>query len=128
MDMMISRRTFVVAFVLVLSSLALLRAADLNGKWTAKFMTQVGDQEYTFDFVVKGTTLTGTAKSNLIGDSKLTEGKVDGDKVSFVEIGKYMDMELRIEYTGTVTSNDEIKFTRKIGDFAAEELVAKRSK
>src|ERR1043165_4493915 len=111
--MMTSRRTCVVALAIVVTSLALVRAADINGKWTAKFMTQVGDQEYTFDFVVKGATLTGTAKSNLIGDSKLTEGKVEGDKVSFVEIGKYMDMELRIEYSGTVTSNDEIKFTRK---------------
>jgi hypothetical protein len=125
---MTSRRTFVVALTIVFTSLALVRAADINGKWTAKFMTQVGDQEYTFDFVVKGSTLTGTAKSNLIGDSKLTEGKVEGDKVSFVEVGKYMDMELRIEYTGTVTSNDEIKFTRKIADFASEDLIAKRSK
>ena len=123
-----TRRIFVVSFVLVLASLALVRAADVTGKWTAKFMTQVGDQEYTFDFVVKGSTLTGTAKSNLLGESKLAEGKVEGDKISFVENAKYMDMELRIEYTGMVASNDEIKFTRKIGDFATEELVAKRSK
>ena len=123
-----TRRIFVVSLVLVFSSLALVRAADVTGKWTAKFMTQVGDQEYTFDFVVKGTTLTGTAKGNLLGESKITEGKVEGDKISFVENGKYMDMELRIEYTGTVTSNDEIKFSRKIADFATEELIAKRSK
>jgi hypothetical protein len=125
---MTTRRTFVVAFVLVLASLPLVRAADVTGKWTAKFMTQVGDQEYTYDFVVKGTTLTGTAKGNLLGESPITEGKVEGDKISFVENGKYMDMPLRIEYTGTVTSNDEIKFTRKIGDFGSEELIAKRSK
>jgi len=32
-----------------------------------------------------------------------------------------------ITYTGTV-AGDEIKFTRKVGDFATEELVAKRKK
>ena len=125
---MISRRTLVVALALVVVSLALVKAADATGKWTAKFATQVGDQEYTYDFVVKGTTLTGTAKGNLLGESKIAEGKVEGDKISFVENGKYMDMELRIEYAGTMTSNDEIKFTRKIGEFATEDFVAKRSK
>jgi hypothetical protein len=125
---MIARRTFVTALALVVVSLAIVKAADATGKWTAKFSTQVGDQEYTYDFVVKGTTLTGTAKGTLLGESKIAEGKVEGDKISFVENGKYMDMELRIEYAGTMTSNDEIKFTRKIGDIATEELIAKRSK
>jgi hypothetical protein len=120
-------RLFLAALVLVCSSLAVLSAADINGKWTAKFTTQVGDQEYTYDFVVKGTTFTGTAKGNLTGDSPITDGKVDGDKVSFVENAKFMDMPLRIEYTGTMNGNDEIKFTRKIMDFS-EELVAKRTK
>lgn len=123
-----TRRTFVAALVLVVLSLALVQAADVTGTWTAKFMTQVGDQEYTFTFVMKGTTLTGKAKGNLLGESAIAEGKVEGDKISFVENGTYMEMPLRIEYTGTVTSNDEIKFTRRIGDFASEELVAKRSK
>jgi hypothetical protein len=33
----------------------------------------------------------------------------------------------RIEYTGQL-AGDEIKLTRKVGDFATEELVAKRVK
>ena len=35
---------------------------------------------------------------------------------------------VRITYTGTVVSADEIKFTRNVADFATEELVAKRVK
>jgi hypothetical protein len=118
----------VVPAVLLVASLALIRAADVTGRWTATFTTQVGEQSYTFEFVVKGNQLTGTAKGNLLGESKITEGKVDGDTISFVENGTYMEMPLRIVYTGTATSNDEIKFSRNVADIATEEFVAKRSK
>ena len=102
-------------------------AADITGKWTASFDTQIGRQDYTYDFVVKDSTLTGKIKSNL-GASDVLEGKIDGDKVSFVEILRFQDMDIRINYTGTVTSAEEIKFTRQVAEFATEELVAKRVK
>ena len=87
------------------------------------------NQTYTYDFVVKGTVLTGTAKGNLLGETVLAEGKAEGDKYSvWWRTRKFMEMPIRIEYTGTVTSDDEIKFTRKVADFATEELVAKRAK
>jgi hypothetical protein len=40
---------------------------------------------------------------------------------------KFEGQDLRIEYTGKV-SGDQIKFTRKVGEFATEEFVAKRVK
>ena len=101
--------------------------ADITGKWTASFDTQIGKQEYTYDFVQKDTTLTGKMKSNL-GSGEVLEGKVEGDKVSFVEMLRFQDMDIRITYTGTLTSADEIKFTRNVADFATEDLVAKRVK
>ena len=123
------RRTLLASAVIVLGLLAaVVHAADVTGKWTAKFATQVGDQEYTYEFVQKGTTLTGTATGNLTGKSQIAEGKVEGDKISFIENATYMDMPLRFEYTGTITSNDEIKLQRKLMDFAAEDIVARRSK
>ena len=125
---MATRRTILASAVLVLGLLAVVQAADITGKWTAKFATQVGDQEYTYEFVQKGTTLTGTATGSLTGKSQIAEGKVDGDKISFIENATYMDMPLRFEYTGTITSNDEIKLQRKLMDFAAEDLVARRGK
>jgi hypothetical protein len=104
-----------------------LQAADLAGTWTAKFETQVGEQSYTFTFASSGGQMTGTAKSNLLGDSKLSDIKVDGDKVTFVENGSFMEMPLTITYTGTFSGNDEIKFTRVVAD-TPESFVAKRSK
>jgi hypothetical protein len=121
------RRASLMTALLVLVSLVAIRAADITGKWTASFDTQIGKQEYTYDFVVKDSKLTGKMKSNL-GESDVLDGKVDGDKVTFGELLKFEGMEVRITYTGTVVSADEIKFTRNVADFATEELVAKRVK
>ncbi len=124
---MTTRRLLSIALLVVLA-LTGVRAADPSGRWTATFATEVGEQQYTYEFVVKGTTLTGTAKGNLLGESKITEGKIDGDTITFVENASFMEMPLRIVYTGTMTSADEIAFTRNVADLAMEKLVAKRVK
>ena len=116
------------SMVAILALAALVRAADPSGRWTATFTTEVGEQQYTFEFKVKGSALTGTAKSNLLGESELQEGKVDGDKISFVENANFQGMPLKITYSGTMTSADEIAFTRNVADLANEKLVAKRVK
>ena len=123
-----TRRVTVAVAVVALATVALVRAADPSGRWTATFMTEVGEQQYTFEFKVKGSTLTGTAKSNMLGDAELLEGKVDGDKISFVENANFQGMPLKITYSGTMTSADEIAFTRNVADLANEKLVAKRAK
>jgi hypothetical protein len=101
-------------------------AAGVAGRWTAAIDTQVGVQNYTYDFKVDGDKLTGTAKSQF-SESPITEGSVKGDVISFVETLTYQDMTLRVVYTGTI-SGDEIKFNRKVGDIASEDFVAKRAK
>jgi len=119
-------RALVVAASLIVAPLAL--AAELSGKWTSSFESQVGTQTYTFEFKVQGGALTGTAKSNLLGDNTLESGKVDGNKVAFVEKAKYQGMDLTITYTGEVVGNDEIHFKRDVAGFGMEDMVAKRSK
>ena len=52
--------------------------------------------------------------------------KVSGDDISFIEPLKFEDQEISITYKGTV-AGDEMKLTRQVGDFATEELVAKRA-
>ena len=121
-----TRRLFV-ALALCAVSLVPLRAADISGKWTASFDTQIGKQNYTYDFKVTGTTMTGRAKSDN-GDTEIKEGKVAGDTVTFVENLNFQGMELKITYTGKIVSDDEIKFTRDVAGIANEELTAKRAK
>ena len=48
----------------------------------------------------------------------MKEGKVVGNTISFVEMLNFQDNEIRISYTGKLTTNaNEIKFTREVGEF-----------
>ncbi len=116
-----------VALTILTAGLALSAfAADIDGKWTATFNTQIGEQHYTYTFKADGEKLTGTAKNDM-GTTDITNGTIKGDEISFVENLDFNGNKLEITYTGKITG-DEIKFTRKVGDFATEELVAKRVK
>jgi hypothetical protein len=116
---------------LTLAVVGVARAGETAaGKWKAEFDTQIGIQKYTFEFKVDGTNLTGKA----IGEREMgtnevviTEGTVSTNEIFFVEPLKFGGNKLRIEYKGKL-AGDEIKFTRKVGDVATEELVAKRVK
>lgn len=103
------------------------RSANISGTWKAEFNTQIGVQKYTYMLKQDGGKLTGKATSE-IGDTKneseLTEGKVEGDTVSFVELLDFRGNELEIRYTGKITGKT-IQFTREVGDVAKEELEAK---
>ena len=101
---------------------------DITGKWMASFETQVGAQEYTYDFVAKDGVLTGTMTSSLGSKSDVRDGRIDGSTVTFKETLTFMEMVIDITYTGQIVSADEITFTREVGEFATEELVAKRVK
>jgi hypothetical protein len=105
---------------------ALAQAANVGGIWTASFDTQVGKQEYTYTLKVDGATVTGTAKSNLLGDSTLSDGKIEGNKITFVEKGTYQGAPLQFNYSGELVG-DELRLKRELMGFPAEELVAKRS-
>jgi hypothetical protein len=103
---------------------------NVTGKWQGQFDSQIGVQKYTYEFKVDGTNLTGRAfgiTENGTNSSAITEGTVSTNGISFVEPLKFGDNDIRIEYTGKV-SGDEIKFHRKVGDFAEEDFVAKRVK
>jgi hypothetical protein len=105
-------------------------AADATGKWKAEFDSQVGVQKYTYDLKVEAGKLTGKASFERMGqkgEADLKDGKVHGDEVSFVEMLDFQGNQVSITYTGKL-AGDEIKFTRKVGDFATEEFVAKRVK
>ena len=105
-------------------------AADVTGTWKSEFDSQIGHQNYTFTFKQDGTKLAGKANSEVSDrkrEAELKEGKVDGDTISFVEMLTIQDNEIRISYVGKISaSGNEIKFTREVGDFAKEGIVARR--
>jgi len=110
------------------TNLTLQSQSTVDGKWQGQFDSQIGTQNYTYTFKVDGTNLTGRAygiRENGTNDVAITEGTIDGGKISFVEPLSFNGNDIRIEYTGTV-SGDEIKLHRKVGGFAEEDLVVKR--
>jgi len=126
--MMTYRKMMMAAFTLALLSPA--HAADVAGKWKTEFDTQIGIQKYTYEFKVDGDKITGKAtfeREQAKGEVALKEIKVNGDDIAFMEPLNFDGQEIRIDYKGKV-SGDEMKLTRQVGDFATEELVAKRIK
>jgi hypothetical protein len=124
------RRTSLVLAVLVLFSLVCLCAADISGKWKSEFESGVGPQKYVYEFKVENGKITGTATANLSGSdmkAKITDGKIEGDKISFVESLDYNGQELPIEYKGTI-SGDEIKVERTVQGQSDGTITLKRVK
>jgi hypothetical protein len=102
-------------------------AADVDGKWKASFETPNGQKlEYTFDFNAQGSTLTGTVSSTR-GESKIQDGKVEGDAITFNVVRNFNGQDFKIGYKGHV-AGDEIKMTASFGEDRTFDMVAKREK
>jgi hypothetical protein len=117
------RKLGLAALFLALGSVAAL-AADFSGKWTADVQGRMGTQTLTFDFHVDGATLTGKVTTPR-GDTDISNGKVDGDNISFDQVLNFNGNSMTIHYTGKA-DGDTIKFSRQMGDRPATEFVAKR--
>jgi hypothetical protein len=115
------RRTLPVLFVVLLAAAAAF-AADVTGTWKASMSGPNGSSEITLNLKADGNTLTGTVTA-MGSDSKIENGKIDGDKISFETNPQFG----KILHTGTV-SGDEIKLTVKMGDNEMPPMTFKRAK
>jgi len=89
-------------------------AADVTGKWTAELPGRGGNpQTTTFTFKADGAKLEGTV-ANMRGENPISEGKVDGDTISFAQVMNFNGNEMKITYTGKV-KGETIEFTRETG-------------
>jgi hypothetical protein len=119
---------FVALAVAILLTAQAAHAADVTGKWTSQFESQIGSLKYVYDLKTEGDKITGKAIREADGqktETELIEGKLSGDDVSFVETLDFDGNQIRIEYKGKV-SGQEMKLTRVVGDFSTLEIVAKR--
>jgi hypothetical protein len=113
---------------LLISILAVVAsAADITGTWKADLETPQGTVQVNYTFKQDGGTLTGTWQAAQSPTVEITEGKVTGDKVSFVvKIGP--NGEMTFAHEGTI-KGDEIQLTMKpSGEFPGSSVVAKRVK
>jgi opacity protein-like surface antigen len=103
-------------------------AADVTGKWTAQVPGRGGEtRETTFNFKASGSTLTGTMSTQQ-GETEISDGKIEGDNLSFKVKMSFGGNDITLLFKGTVSGSD-IKFTRERegGQGRAQEFVAKRA-
>ena len=103
-------------------------AADVTGKWTAEVPGRGGNtQTQTFNLKADGSTLTGTV-SGRMGDTEISDGKIDGDTITFSVVREFQGNKIKINYTGKV-SGDAINFKmqREGGEGRGGEFTAKRA-
>ncbi len=105
------------------------QASDIAGQWKADIDTPIGLLKYVYTLQTESGKVTGKAAVEIDGQKRETELqdlKLEGDTLTFVEMLEFQGNEIRIEYKGKVGDN-EIAFTRQVGDFGSEDFVAKRA-
>ena len=91
--------------------LATALAADIDGKWISEREGRGGEtMTTTYMFKAEGTELTGTVSSPMGGDNPISEGKIDGNNISFVQKMSFQGNEMTLKYNGTI-EGDEINLT-----------------
>ena len=95
---------------------AVASAADISGTWKGAAELQGNAIERTFVFKVDGSKLSGETTSEMMGTSAITDGKIDGDNISFTVTVKFQDNEMKLNYKGKV-SGDTIKLTVDFSGF-----------
>jgi hypothetical protein len=101
-------------------------AADVTGKWTYETQGRNGPQTATMNLKADGSTVTGTV-SGRGGEIQISDGKIDGNTVTFTVVREMQGNKITSKYTGTV-SGDEIKFKIETegGQIPAREVTAKK--
>jgi len=94
-------------------------AADISGNWTATAEGPNGAITRTFTFKQDGSKLTGETNSEYTGKSTITDGKIEGDAISFTITANFQGEERKLTYKGKVTG-DTIKLSSDFGGNAIE--------
>jgi hypothetical protein len=114
------------ALMMAFTAASAFAASDVTGTWTSKMVGPNGDSmQITFTFKQDGAVLTGTSSGPMGDPMTISDGKVDGDKLSFNVSFNGMT----IKHEGVITG-DTIKLTSKSdsGDFPGMEMTLTRAK
>ena len=112
------------ALAMVLSAASAL-AADVTGDWTATAQTPDGNSfQVTYTFKVDGATLTGSVQGPQGDPIAISNGKVDGNKITFDIAFNGMTI-----HNDCTVNGDEIALTSKSdsGDFPGMQMTLKRA-
>lgn len=107
------------ALTLLLIALPLQAQVNITGTWEITTVTQRGERIQTFTFQQDGATLTGTTQMAAMGrpggagagaggaprEIAISNGKVDGDKITFELVMGMGERTMTQTFTGTVTGD-----------------------
>ena len=124
------------ATVCLLALALIASAADVNGKWAWEQAGRQGGNPVQVTLMLKaeGSNLTGTLTrpgrdGNM--ETAISDGKVNGDNVSFKVTMQFGDNSFTTDYAGTVSGNEmKLKITRPGrggGEPVTTEVTAKKS-
>jgi hypothetical protein len=135
---MTKKLLFVSTILLALAVAAM--AADVSGKWT--YETQMGRGggggtpiKVTLTLKAEGAKLTGNisqpGRDGAAMETPISDGKVDGNNISFKVVRQFQDMTFTTDYSGALAGEDlKLKITRPGrggGDPTTTEVTAKRA-
>jgi len=133
-----TKKLLFVTTILLVAALGLW-AADVSGKWTYEQEGRNGTQTVTLDLKADGSNLTGTMTGGMGGrggggaaePAQISEGKIDGDTITFKVVREFNGNQFVISFKGTM-QGDSIKLDvtrpgRGGGEPMTTSVTAKRS-
>lgn len=120
------KKVFTIASLSVVCALIAV-AADVTGKWVAQVPGRDNQtREVTYKLKADGAALTGSMSGPQGADVAISDGKIEGDNISFSVKLEFNGNSMVRSYTGVV-AGDEIKMKSQT-QRGAQEFVAKRAK
>jgi len=102
--------------------------ADVDGKWTSEMDMMGTPMVLNYNFKADGNKLTGTTGPEGMGpETAISEGKIDGNNISFAVMVDMMGSEMKITYKGAI-SGSEIKLDMDMGMGEPMKLILKKAK
>src|SRR5689334_25200257 len=132
---MTKKLLFVTTLLLILTFA--LCAADVTGKWTSEqpsFRQGGNPTTVTLNLKAEGGKLTGTrsqpGRDGNVMEVPISEGKINGDNISFKTVQEYNGNSFTTEYSGTVSGSEiKLKVSRpgRDGNTMTNEVTAKKA-
>jgi hypothetical protein len=86
-------------------------AAEIDGKWTAEVEGRRGTVTQTLSLTSSGNNLSGSLEGGRGNAVDISDGKLDGNKVSFKVVREFNGNQFTQQYKGTLSDAGELNLT-----------------
>jgi hypothetical protein len=122
------KHSFVMLVAVLILAAMTLAAADVSGKWAGEVQGRNGQtRPVSFTFKQDGAALTGSMVGPMGREVEITDGKVDGNNISFLVKMEIQGNEVKITYTGTLDGDNLKMKSQREGSDRVQEFTAKKA-